>query len=371
MGRLVSVGNVVVDLVLEIDQLPELGGDVVASGSAVTAGGGLNTLVAARRDGAEVAFGGQYGTGPFGDVVRAALADADVDVLQPGLADVDSGWCVALVDASTERTFVTTVGAEGQLTRADLDRVRPVAGDVAFVSGYGLAHPVNREAIVDWVASLADEVRVVLDPSPLVATLPPQALEAVVARADVVSANAREARLLSPTSSSLAEAAESLSRRARGAALVRDGAAGCWVADRGRPAVLVAGFPVEALDTNGAGDAHAGVLVAALLRGTPLLEAVRRANAAAALATTRRGPATGPTAAETDALLARQAAARPVSADGRIVPRMSTNDSTPSTAPDGSTENITDEQATYTDELPDGKKDGLVDDDKDSESTDS
>ncbi|WP_156463350.1 hypothetical protein [Frigoribacterium sp. Leaf172] len=49
---------------------------------------------------------------------------------------------------------------------------------------------------------------------------------------------------------------------------------------------------------------------------------------------------------------------------------MSTDDSTPSTAPDGSTENITDEQETYTDDLPDGKKPGLVDDDKDSESTD-
>lgn len=57
-------------------------------------------------------------------------------------------------------------------------------------------------------------------------------------------------------------------------------------------------------------------------------------------------------------------------ADRRIVPRMSTDDSTPSTAPDGSTENITDEQETYTDDLPDGKKAGLVDDDKDSESTD-
>jgi hypothetical protein len=58
------------------------------------------------------------------------------------------------------------------------------------------------------------------------------------------------------------------------------------------------------------------------------------------------------------------------SADRRIVPRMSTDDSTPSTAPDGSTENITDEQKAYADDLPDGKKAGLVDDDKDSESTD-
>ena len=303
MGRLVSVGNVIVDLVLQVDQLPEPGGDVIAGGSAVTAGGGLNTLVAARRDGADVAFAGQYGTGPFGDVVRAALAEADVDVVQPGLDDVDSGWCVALVDASTERTFVTTVGAEGRLTRADLDRVSLEADDVVLVSGYGLAHPVNAAAIVDWLASVDDRVRVVLDPSPLVATLPARELDAVVARADVLSANAREARLLEPGAPSLAEAARALGRRARGAGLVRDGAAGCWVAEDGREPVLVPGFAVDAVDTNGAGDAHAGVLVAALLRGDALLSAVRRANAAAAIATTRRGPATAPLAEETDRLL--------------------------------------------------------------------
>ena len=74
-------------------------------------------------NGMDVVFAGQYGTGPFGDVVRQALEESGVTVVQPGLPDGDSGYCVALVDATTERTFVTSVGAEGQLTRADLDRV--------------------------------------------------------------------------------------------------------------------------------------------------------------------------------------------------------------------------------------------------------
>ena len=63
-------------------------------------------------------------------------------------------------------------------------------------------------------------------------------------------------------------------------------------------------FPVAAVDTTGAGDAFGGVLAAALARGADPMEAARRANAAAAIAVTRQGPATAPTAAETDALLA-------------------------------------------------------------------
>lgn len=304
MSRLISVGNVIVDIVMRIGALPEPGGDVIADGSEITAGGGLNTMVAARRDGMDVVFAGQYGTGPFGDVVRQALEESGVTVVQPGLADVDSGYCVALVDATTERTFVTSVGAEGQLTRADLDRVTLRADDVVFVSGYGLAHAVNGAAIADWLGTAPSSVRVVFDPSPLVDTLPAAVLAAVSARSDVVSANSREARLLSPTSATLAEAAAAIAAAARGTALVRDGADGCWVVESGSEPVLVPGFPVVAVDTNGAGDAHDGVLAAALGRGASLQDAVRRANAAAALAVTRTGPATAPTADETDALLA-------------------------------------------------------------------
>ncbi|WP_224791318.1 PfkB family carbohydrate kinase, partial [Pseudomonas fluorescens] len=54
---------------------------------------------------------------------------------------------------------------------------------------------------------------------------------------------------------------------------------------------------------NGAGDAHAGVFVAGLAQGLAAYEAARRANAAAALAVTRWGPATAPGTAEVDALI--------------------------------------------------------------------
>jgi sugar/nucleoside kinase (ribokinase family) len=304
MPRLVSVGNVIVDIVMRIDAIPEPGGDVIADASEITAGGGLNPMVAARREGLEVVFAGQYGTGPFADVVRAALAHHRIEVVQPGLADVDSGYCVALVDATTERTFVTSVGAEGQLSEADLARVEVRPDDVVLVSGYGLAHPMNASAIVAWLATLSPAVRVVFDPSPLVGTIHADVLAAVVARADIVTANSREARLMAPGPPDLPDVAGLLAARARGAAIVRDGAAGCWIASRGSTAEHVAGFPVTAVDTNGAGDAHDGVLVAALARGLALPDAARRANAAAAIAATRRGPATAPDAAETDALLA-------------------------------------------------------------------
>jgi sugar/nucleoside kinase (ribokinase family) len=84
--------------------------------------------------------------------------------------------------------------------------------------------------------------------------------------------------------------------------VVRDGPQGCWIHQRGERR-HVPGFAVKAVDSNGAGDAHAGVFVAGLAQGLNAPEAARRANAAAALAVTRWGPATSPGAAEVDAFI--------------------------------------------------------------------
>ncbi len=304
-GRLVYVGNVIVDLVMQIDAIPEPGGDTLAHSSLHTAGGGFNTMIAAARDGAGVVFTGQYGTGPFGSTVRAALADSGFDVVQTGIADVDSGYCVALVDATTERTFVTSVGAEGMLTADDLARVALHENDIIFVSGYSLAHPRNAAVIPGWLESIPGNIRVVLDPSPLIGELDADVRDRVLRRTDILTLNAREAQILSGGREKSA-AAERLSSMIRvgGAVIVRDGENGAFLARAGAAAETIPAIEVTAVDSNGAGDAHGGVLTAALLRGMPLPEAVRRANVAAALAVTKAGPSTSPTAAEIDAALA-------------------------------------------------------------------
>ena len=57
----------------------------------------------------------------------------------------------------------------------------------------------------------------------------------------------------------------------------------------GKNRQLVPGFKVKAVDTTAAGDVFNGALAVALAEGKPLLEAVRFANAAAAISVTRLG----------------------------------------------------------------------------------
>jgi sugar/nucleoside kinase (ribokinase family) len=310
--RLVFAGEAIVDVVMRVPALPPRGGDALATSCEVTAGGGFNVMAAAARQGLPVLYAGGHGTGPWGDVVRAALAAEGIDLLRPADPDRDTGFDVALVEPDAERTFVTHLGAEAVRGPRSWDAVPAGPGDAVYVSGYGLVAPGTGAALGDWAAALPADVLLFVDPGPLVAQVPAAVLDPVLARCDWLSCNHREAGLLSGTGATDApgdppEAARRL--LARGAAanvLVRAGGAGCYLALLASSDVVHVRAPeVTAVDTTGAGDAHSGAFLAALADGLPPLGAAARANAAAAFAVTRPGPATSPTNAQLDAWLGR------------------------------------------------------------------
>jgi|HubBroStandDraft_3_1064219.scaffolds.fasta_scaffold32249_2 sugar/nucleoside kinase (ribokinase family) len=310
-GRLLHLGNVVIDVVLDIPALPERGGDVLASRTELTPGGGFNVLTAAARLGLRAGYAGVHGTGPLGDLARAGLAAEGIEVLQPPKPGRDTGFVVSMVDAAGERTFVTSPGAEATLTAADLAHVVAGPADAVYLSGYGLVHPANRDALLGWLARLGDGRVLFLDPGPLLRSIPPDALAAVAHRADWVTLNAREAALLTGQPAAAAALRTLTERppwppRPGQGVLVRTGAKGCMLAHFKTPLTVVPGFPVAAVDSNGAGDTHTGAFIAALAAGEDAAGAARRANAAAALSVTRRGPATAPTAAELGRFLSGQ-----------------------------------------------------------------
>jgi sugar/nucleoside kinase (ribokinase family) len=309
--RLLFAGEALVDVVMRVPALPERGGDLLASSAEVTAGGGFNVMAAAARQGLPVRYAGGHGTGPWGDVIRAALDKEGISLLRPRDADCDTGFDVALVEPDGERTFVTRLGAEMVRGPRGWDTVPAGPGDAVYVSGYGLAAAETGPALSAWAAALPPGVLLFMDPGPLVAQIPAAVLEPVLARCDWLSCNQREASLLTgggrPESSPADPAGAArllLARIAQGCVIVRAGAAGCYVAWRESPdPVHVPAPAVTAVDSTGAGDAHSGVFLASLAAGLPPLEAAARANAAAAFAVTRHGPATAPTRAELDTWL--------------------------------------------------------------------
>ena len=312
--RLVSTGSILVDVVVDVPHLPERGGDVLAAGPRSAPGGGFNVVAAAARQGLGCRWVGRHGRGSYGDLVRAALADEAIEVALDRSTDDtddtdDTGVCFVLLEPDGERTFVTCAGVDAELSAADLAGQSVDADDLVYVSGYDLAYPVSGPPLSAWVAALSPGPRVVLDPGPLVGEIPAERLAPVLARTDLLTVNAREAAWLTgvpegsaPTATTFAALRATLSDHAL--ICVRRGAAGCTISGPGGEPVDRPAYDVRAIDATGAGDAHTGVLIAGLAQGLDPVAAARRANAAAALAVMRPGPATAPTRLELDAFLA-------------------------------------------------------------------
>lgn len=292
-GRLISLSGVVVDLIYRVEEVPKPGSEAVVRGFSMTAGGGFNAMAAARRMGVEVVYAGTLGTGPFADIAAAALEEEGIATLRRRLSNRDQGVCTVLVDRAGERAFAAAPGADGVVSDEDLGFVRPNPEDWLLLSGYALHYPGSRCALGRWLASRPP--RLVFDPSPVIAEISEELLGQAVRASRWITANRQEGEALTGLAEPSA-IAESLAeeRPEGGGAILRDGERGCHLAMPGEEAHHVPGHPVESVDTNGAGDAHAGAFIAALAQGSTPLRAAQTANVCAALSTASAGSATAP-----------------------------------------------------------------------------
>ena len=281
------VGGANYDYLIKARALPAPGETVVGDALREAPGGkGANQAIAAARLGARTAFVGRVGDDERGRRSLADLAEEHV-AIDHCIVDHEAPTGVALiaVDGRGEKMIVTAPGANLRLDAADLERAAALFATTKVVLLQlepGLATTVAAAQRAHDAGAL-----VVLDAAPPVADA-----TALLARCDVVRANASEARVLTGIDvrdlDSAREAALALRRPGNGAA--------CVAADRGDLMVFGDGseawFPrqhVPVVDATGAGDAFAAALAVGLAEGRSLTEAGWLACAAAALTTTRVG----------------------------------------------------------------------------------
>ncbi|MBT1175350.1 hypothetical protein JS530_07525 [Bifidobacterium sp. LC6] len=311
MSKVISLGQMLVDLTMRIDRVPEPGGDAFADEAVARVGSSFNILHAVRQMGVAAAHGGIIGSGPWATQIREALASDGIEHI--GLTDFsrDSGICMAMTDARAERTFVTVRGAETQGDEHCFDAITPEPTDIVHINGYTFAHPTARGLYTFLQRYQSHEFTTVFDPSSVTAGAEDRLLTAIIAHKPIWSCNYEEAlalaRRLGVSGSALDDTGKtcaSLSCAVQAPVILRAGASGAWLcAGPGAQAELIPSHHVHAVDTNGAGDCHVGVMSAELIRGASLHDAVRTANVAAAISVTRRGPATCPSREELASIL--------------------------------------------------------------------
>ncbi len=280
-----TLGSINIDHVYRVPHLAKAGETLAATDYTKGLGGkGANQSVAASKAGAKVFHIGAIG--PDSAWVLNELHDHGVNTDNVSQINTPTGHAIIQVDPAAENSIILYPGANRQITDSHATRALASArpGDLLLVQNETSA----QSATIRLAADMG--LRVLYTPAPF--ELAP--LQQAIPYAHLLLMNEGEAAELIHTLGALPDCNVIITKGADGAE---------WHSPDASP-LYIQSFPVNPIDTTGAGDCFAGSIAAALDAGLPPDQALRRATAAAALQVTRVGAASAmPNAKDVDSFL--------------------------------------------------------------------
>jgi sugar/nucleoside kinase (ribokinase family) len=288
MKRVLVVGEINVDLILQgARALPTPGKETVVEDVVLTLGSASAICaMGLARLGRPVAFLGKVGTDPWGEFCLDAMSAAGIDVSRVvGDPRIKTGVTVSIT-SPRDRALVSYLGSIRALRAEDVP-------DAAF-RGHGHLHVSSfylQESLRPGLRSLFARARAAglttsLDPGFDPSEQWEGDLVETLSEVDVFFPNEVELAAITGRSD-VADALRHL-ENGRTRVVAKLGAQGCVALDQGRP-LAVPAFPVQPLDTTGAGDSFDAGFLHAWLDGRPLAECLRWGAACGALSTRALG----------------------------------------------------------------------------------
>jgi ribokinase len=308
MTQVAVIGSIIADMYVRTARVPAVGENLLAESLTIGPGGkGANAAVAVARAGAEALLVGCIGDDDFGRMELTHLRQEGVKVdavtVDP---EVGTGTALVMIDADGENTILVIIGANDRLSAEAVSQA--LESRRGTLDGILVNFEIPEDAVAAAVRTGREQgVPVVVDAGP-----PRSYARETWAECTVITPNALETATLvgHPVRDDVAaeQAARELLAAGPEAVVLKRGGHGALLLTADQE-LHVPAFPVEAVDTTGAGDAFSAALTIAIAEGLPLEQAVRRANAAGALTCTRFGTMTAmPTREEVDAFLAQRMA---------------------------------------------------------------
>lgn len=288
MGKILVVGSLNVDMVMNVDHMPAEGETILCDGMTLVPGGkGANQACAAGRLGTDVAMLGAIGDDDYGALQLKSLSEAGVEV--GGLLKKEgqnTGTAFITVNKSGNNSIVVVPGANSAFRPEDIEANRELIEQCEIMI-LQLEIPLDT---VCYAAKLAKSLgkTVILDPAPVPEHFPEELYEYV----DIVKPNETELGMLTGIAEAqkhLTEAAQVLKARGVKNVLVTLGGAGVYINPESGEEIRIPACKVKAVDTTAAGDSFTAALAAMLLNGESLEAAAEFANRVSAIVVTRKG----------------------------------------------------------------------------------
>lgn len=275
--QLCLIGAAVVDIVTETPALPKRGTDVELTEKGIHVGGcALNIAIALKKLGVDSVNALPIGQGKWADIITAAMAEKG---LTSSLQDPsgDNGWCLALVEPDGERTFLSVSGVENNWNQQALEQLDLQDNAIVYLSGYQLSSACG-EQIVSWLETLPSGIELFIDFGPRIGDIPKPLFERLIKLKPTVSLNRQEAEVLGMQD--INTFVEQWHNHYGCPLILRIDSDGALFATQDGYG-NVAPFKATVVDTIGAGDTHAGGVLAGLASGWELPDAILLGNAVA------------------------------------------------------------------------------------------
>lgn len=280
MDKILVVGSLHYDLILNAHHRPEQGETVIGSSSSHKFGGkGGNQAVSAAKTGADVSFFGAVGDDEFGQYLLSILTQNKVDTRNVEiLSDTASGMSAAIMDNEGDYGAVVISNANTKMNNHKLEK-DDIWADVKMLI---LQNEVPTKTNIKAAKEARNRgITVCINAAP--AKELPLELQNMI---DVLVVNAVEARDMSTIEvndiESAAHAAQELNK-SFSKVVVTAGGDGVAFIEHGKSCKQIPAEQVELVSTHGAGDCFMGILCSSLLIGDNLEQAVIKANKGAAL----------------------------------------------------------------------------------------
>ena len=166
-AKILILGAAVIDVVIHIDRLPQAGEDIAGRQKGMIVGGcafNVSKIMGALGTAHDLCV--PLGKGMYADIIRQELLQSGH---WPMIEDerCDNGYCLSLVEADSERTFITMDGIETMWLDAWLDKIDAQAYDYIYASGYGFQDDnPGSEVLLRFLRRRKRSCRLVLDPGP-------------------------------------------------------------------------------------------------------------------------------------------------------------------------------------------------------------
>ncbi|MBQ8162411.1 MAG: carbohydrate kinase family protein [Clostridia bacterium] len=278
MGRVLVLGSTCVDVIIQLDHLPVTEEDMHPHHQSFRIGGcAYNVADVLGLAGADVTFVTPVGMkGMFGPFVDRELRGKPW-VHPVLLEDQENGCCYCLVEKDGERTFLSLHGAEYLFDGAwiqgeGLENLRP---DYTYVCGLEVEERTGDELIRFLETHPCGQV--FYAPGPRGSRISQERTCRMLKLHPILHLSEREAAEMGHMPS-LRESMQALQDMTENTVIATMGHEGAMILEKGA-FTHVPGYPAEhVVDTIGAGDAHAGGVLAGLSKGMSMAEAVEAAN---------------------------------------------------------------------------------------------